>query len=211
MRENTMKFYNEGDREKFKMLYGLSLSEDGDEKPYLNVMQKRNDQIRDILSYRKSKAAELGWQKFRNNYKIGMDRYYKSPHGQNTYKRIVRGLRGGLAAGLFDINDKEGRYECLSEIAQLKAGIYDGLNFFMMEDEAAEYQLFVEACHEALTEIEKSLIFETGVSDAALECLLCLVQKEVFSETTLQAASEEEPLLEIFRRKTGRKGADISS
>jgi hypothetical protein len=200
-----MKFYNEGEREKFKLLYGLSLNEDEDGKPYLNVIKNRNDQIRDILSYRKSKAAEMGWQKFRQNYKIGMDRYYKSPHGQNTYKRIVRGLRGGLAAGLFDINDKEGRYECLADIARLKADIYEGLSFFMMEDEAAEYTLFVEAVHEALTEVEKHLIFDTEISDSALEALICLVKKGVFSETTLQAASDEEPLLEVFRRKIGER------
>jgi hypothetical protein len=206
-----MKFYNAGDREKFKLLYGLSLSED-EGNPFKDVIKSRNDQIADILSYRKSKSAEMGWQKFRQNYKIGMDRYYRSPHGQDTRKRIVRGLRGGLSAGLFDLNDKEDRYECLVDIAKLKAEIYDGLNFWMMEEEAADYKLFIEAAHEALSEVEKALIFGGKVSDASLEGLISIVRDCVFSEETLKKVSEDEPLIEVYRRKIeelaskGRRG-----
>jgi hypothetical protein len=210
-----VRFFNESDKLKFNMMYGLTKESVEDENPYKDVLDRRDSQIQDILSFKRSQAAKHAWDKLRFRYKIGLDRYYRSPAGQDTRKRIGDQLRGGLST-LDAFGYKCGHSEAkdfLTDIVRLKADIFEGLSYWMLEEETAEYILLAEAAFEALSEIERAFLIGTEVSDKSWEVLLNLVRNEVFSEVTIRSLpdvqSEDSSLLSIFKRKMEERIKDI--
>lgn len=172
-------------------------------KQIAEVLQKNGDRVRRTKTFRQSMATKLAWQKYRDNFQVGINRFQRNNKVGDLYKNITDRLKNWgkvspqtsetqhesfdfTRLGHFDV------YEFMGDISLLEAAVLHFAGTFALEEQYVEASLLADSVIEGLSEFKKLVSKGEPVPSPVMEILLSLVEKDLFGKESTNEGSLSE-------------------